>query len=263
VRIWLQKHTVAGRVPALDACYDRLVGIAADLGAELDIHTLPAEVYDADVPAGFVRHGAIEEHFSWWFARQAVEAERQGYDVFLLTVSQDPGLRLARHLTGIPCIGYGETSLRLAQQLTDRIGVVGFIPELQVPIEENFRRYGLGDAQVTFSYLGIDGAAIARAFEGDDAEFRAAFTAAAERCLSAGCEVIIPGEGLPNELLVRAGISRIDGAAVIDSDAAAVHMAVTVGRLAASGAVVRPTRGYWNDRPVPDVMDHVRRVLGT
>ncbi len=263
MRIWLQKHTVAGRVTALDACYDRLVGLAADLGAELDVHTLPAEVYEADVPAGFVRYGAVEEHFAWWFARRAVEAERQGYDVFLLTVSQDPGLRLARHLTGIPCVGYGETSLRLAQMMTDRIGVIGFIPELRTPIEENFRRYGLGDASVTFEYLGLGGDAIARAFAGDDAEFRAAFEAAARRCLDAGCEVLIPGEGLPNELLVRAGIAEIDGAAVLDSDAAAVEMAVMVGRLARSRALVRPTRGYWNARPSQDVLDHVARVLGT
>jgi allantoin racemase len=262
VRIWLQKHTIQGRVPALDACYERLPAMAAELGATLDIHTLPPEVYNADLPAGYVRYGALEERFSWYFASQAVAAEEQGYDVFLLTVSQDPGLRLARRLSGIPCVGYGETSLRLAQMYTDRIGVIGFIPELQHPIEENFRDYGLGPARLTFEYLGLSGEDIARAFDGDDARFREAFHAAASRCIAAGCEVLIPGEGLPNELLVRAGISEFEGAAVLDSDAAAVHMAVLLGRLARSRALVRPTRGYWNGRPPQDVERHIRDVLG-
>lgn len=262
MRIWLQKHTVQGRVPALDACYERLPAMAAELGASIDIHTLPPEVYKADVPADFVRYGAIEERFSWYFASQAVAAEEQGYDVFLLTVSQDPGLRLARHLSGIPCVGYGETSLRLAQMYTNRIGVIGFIPELQRPIEENFRDYGLGSATLNFEYLGLTGDEIARAFAGDDTRFREAFSAAASRCIAAGCEVLIPGEGLPNELLVRAGISEFEGAAVLDSDAAAVHMAVLLGRLSQTRALVRPTRGYWNGRPPEDVTRHIRTVLG-
>ena len=261
MRIWLQKHTIEGRVPALDRCYRRLVDIADGLGAELDIHTLPAEVYRDELPAGYVRFGAVEERFSWYFGQQAVAAQEQGYDVFLLTISQDPGLTLARRLTRIPCVGYGETSLRLAQMYTSHVGVVGFIPELQVPILENFTRYGLGTTQVSFEYLDVRPEVIAGAFEGDTDPFLEEFSAAARRCLARGCEVIIPGEGLPNELLVRSGIQSIDGAAVIDSDAAAVHMAVLLGRLAASGALIRPTRGYWNALPPEGLDRHLRDVL--
>lgn len=261
MRIWLQKHAISGRVPELDACYGRLVDLAAGLGAQLDIHTLPAEIYEAALPEGFVRYGAVEELFATYFARQAMEAEQRGYDVFVIATSQDPGLRTARRLTAIPCVGYGETSLRLAQLYTDRIGVVGFIPELQTPIEENYRSYGLGGAKITFQYLGTPPEAITRAFTGDQQDFLDAFHDAARRCIDAGCEVIIPGEGLPNELLARAGVTDVDGASVIDSDAAVVRQAVMVGQLVESSGLTRPRRGYWNARPPAGLLEQLRGVL--
>jgi len=261
-RIWFQKHTVAGRVPELDQCYARLTDLADQLGADLEMHTLPASVYTQPLPAGYVRYAAVEELFATYFAHRAVEAEERGFDVFVIATSQDPGLQMARRLAGIPCLGYGETSLRLAQQLTDRIGVVGFIPELRAPIERNYEEYGLGRCRVTFEYVGVEPAVIAAAFAGDEDEFIERFRAAVERCAAAGAEIVIPGEGLPNELVVRAGLTHVDGIPVIDSNAAVVRDAVRLATMLRAGEVARPTRSYWNARPPAEMFAHLREVFG-
>lgn len=262
LKIWFQKHTIAGRVPELDAAYTRLDGLAERLGATLETHTLPAAVYSQPLPAGYVRYGAIEELFATYFAHRAVEADERGFDVFVIATSQDPGLQMARRLASIPCVGYGETSLRLAQMFTDRIGVVGFIPELEAPIRRNYEEYGLGRATVHFEYTGVEPEVIAAAFAGDDALFLDRFREAVGRCVAAGAEIVIPGEGLPNELVVRAGLTEVDGVPIVDSNAAVVREAVRVGAMVAAGEIARPGRSYWNARPPAETFRHLRDVLG-
>lgn len=73
----------------------------------------------------------------------AYQAERAGFDAYVIGTSQDPGLWEARALASIPVLGYGETAFHFAAMTGRRFAVVGFIPELAEPIAENLRRYGL------------------------------------------------------------------------------------------------------------------------
>lgn len=255
MRLWFQKHTVEGRLPELDRMYRSHAVEILGPDIEVSFGTLPRETYDAELPEGYVRYGALESLFAGHFAAQAVAAERSGHDAYIIGTSQDSGLAEARSLVGIPVIGYGETAFHVAALTGRRFGVVGFIPELAQPITENIAASGLERWLVGFASLDLSGDAMAAAIRGDDAEFRQSFEAASGRLIERGAEMIIPGEGLPNEVLVRAGVRRVHGAAVLDADGAALMMAEFMVHCRRTGVVPDTEVGYRHRRPPRDAFD--------
>ncbi|MFE9959290.1 aspartate/glutamate racemase family protein [Micromonospora sp. NPDC005299] len=257
-RIWFQKHTVAGRLPGLDEMYHQHFDAVRSAGTEVVVHTLPEATYPDRIPAGMVRYGAVEALFAPYFAATARRAEKEGYDAYVIGTSQDPGLWEARALASIPVLAYGETAFHFAAMTGRRFAVVGFIPELREPIEENIRRYGLTDKLVGFEYspeLGPE--AVVDALNGDPKAFLAAFIETATRAARRGAELIVPGEGLPNEILVHADVRQIAGAAVLDVDGLLVRMAELLAGLRSSGIAPDAETGYRSRRPDEAVLDHM------
>ncbi|MBK0419777.1 hypothetical protein JD276_12110 [Leucobacter sp. CSA1] len=261
MRIWFQKHTVEGRMPLLDQWYEEHLRRIARPGTVVDVHTLPGEAYPKTIPEGVVRYGAVEIFFSQFFARQAFEAERQGYDAFVIGTSQDPGLREARALAGIPVLGYGETSFHVAAMTGHDFAIVGFIPELAEPLAENVAAAGLQHRFRGFSYIEDGATIVPNALQGDIAPFLAAFETAARRAIADGAQLIIPGEGLPNEILISEGVTEIDGVPILDSDGLIVKMAESLVDMDRMGILSRSTAGYWMRRPDAAYLDHLAGVF--
>lgn len=261
MRIWLQKHTVEGRLPLLDQWYREHIAQLTAADTTVDVHSLPAGAYPADIPASVVRFGSVETFFAGYFAQQALNAERAGYDAFVIATSQDPGLREARSLVEIPVLGYGETSFHFAAMSGQRFAIVGCVKELAEPLEENIRRHGLIHKFCGFEYLDDGPAVIQKALGGDGDELFKGFEDAAERAVARGAQLIIPGEGLPNEALWHAGITEIGGAHIVDSDGLLLKAAELMVFLRNSKMLGRSSRGYWMGRPGADYLDHLAGVF--
>ena len=241
--IWFQKYTVEGRLPLLDRMYRNHVERVTRPETSVRFVSLPAETYDSEIPASLVRYGGAEVMFSWFFTAQARRAEQQGFDAYIIGTSQDPGLREARTLASIPVLGYGETSFFTCAAAGLRFGVVGFIPELEEPIRENLHTYGLTSWLAGFSY--IDGsAAVTAALSGEPSAFLDAFEQAAAKVIQQGAQIIVPGEGLPNEILVDSNVRSIDGVPVLDSDGLVLKAAEHAADLRRTKILPQPTVGY-------------------
>lgn len=257
MRIWYQKHAVTGRVPGLDAAYRAHLDRVARPGTTVDVHGLPAATYDVPLPAALVRYGAVEDLFAGWFGVQAVRAERAGYDAYVIGTSQDPGLAAARGLVGIPVLGYGETVMHLAAMLCDRFAFVGFIPALAEPLTANASRYGVGDRLAGCWYTSAGPGEVTAALEGDAGSFVDAFRSAARQAIAAGAQLLVPGEGLPNEILVREGISKVDGVGVLDPDGLLVAQAELLVNAVRLGMAAPAQTGYRHTRPTREQLDHL------
>jgi Asp/Glu/hydantoin racemase len=84
--------------------------------------------------------------------RNALWAEREGYDAIVIGHFQEPFLHEIRSSVGIPVVGFGEASLDAAD---GAIGLVT-IDDVFVPWhEEQVRRYGIGQRVVGVRALGI------------------------------------------------------------------------------------------------------------
>jgi allantoin racemase len=261
MRIWFQKHTIEGRLPLLDAWYRDHFDELVSEGTTVDIHTLPMDAYPSAIPEGAVRFGVVETFFSAYFAQQSHAAERAGYDAFIVGASQDPGLREARSLAGIPVLGYGETAFHIAAMSGHRFGVVGFIPELAEPIMDNLSASGLSHRLTGFEYLRDGAATVQEALSGNATRFLEAFAASARKVIDKGAQVLIPGEGLPNEILWHEGVTEVDGVPIMDVDGLVVKTAELLVGLRSTKVLGRSAAGYWLRRPDPAFVDHLASVF--
>jgi allantoin racemase len=261
MRIWFHKHTVEGRLPLLDAWYREHLDAVRDDGTVIDIKTLPQETYSVATPFSLVGHHSAQVLFSEHFAHAAVRAERAGYDAWVIAAGQDPGLRDARHLAAIPTVGYGETAFFLSALTGRRFGLLGFMPRLEEPIRHNIRAYGLESSMASYEIVpsGWDG--VHRALDGDDTGFLEAYDEAAARAAKAGAEVIIPAEGIPNEILWHRGIRTLRGLPVLDPAGLAVKFAELSVTLARLGVFTPSAAGYWFERADPDTTRHLEKVF--
>jgi allantoin racemase len=261
MKIWFQKHTVAGRSEWLDRAYQRHARMLGD-DAAIDFHTLPAEVYHSRLPADLVRYGQLEVFFSGYFADRAIDAERAGYDAYVIGTSQDPGLAMARSLVSIPVLGYGQVAFEFLRSQGLRFGVVGFVPALEEILRQNFAAYGCADWCVGFRYLPagrlvFEDGAPAEAV----AALRTEMDSAAASLAEAGAQLIVPGEGIPNELFCGQGIRSFGGLPMLDANALVVATAELHARTRGFGVWHKDVPGYHTDRaPVAEV-DRLRAIF--
>ncbi|GAA0338519.1 aspartate/glutamate racemase family protein [Streptomyces blastmyceticus] len=261
MRIWLQKHTVQGRLPLLDTWYREHMDAVASPGTVVDIKTLPDDAYGDRTPVDLVQYSALAVMFDDYFGRTAVAAERRGYDAWVIAAGQDPGLVAARTRAAIPVLGYGETAFHLAAMFGYRFAVVGFNSGLEEPIRENIQRYGLTGRLAAYEIVGAGSELVHKAMSGDCGPFAESFADAALRAARKGAQIIIPGEGFPNEVLWHLGIHELHGLPVVDPAGLLVRMAETAVHAGQLGILSRPTTGHRFRRPDAGVVDHLQEVL--
>jgi len=150
----------------------------------------------------------------------AIAAQRDGADAFLIGHFQDAGLHDARAAVGIPVLGLGETSMLHACTLAHRIGLVTIDPIFIPWHREQIVRYGLGERVIGVTAMAslalgdyVSACAGGSAFDRVLEEFERA----ARPLLDAGAELLIPAGGLPALVLSRQAGLEIDGAAVLNA----------------------------------------------
>ncbi len=210
----------------------------ARLQAQLDSMAGPAvrfEVHGLDPPDRFF-HPLTEFRCAAQTIRQALEAERAGYDAFVIGHFQEPGLLEIRGAVDIPVIGLGEASMLAALTMGRRFGLVTIDPVFIDWHERQVRAHGFEQRVAGVRAIHADLPGFMRAFtdEAAYAEVRAEFVAEVRPLVAAGAEVVIPAGGLPMLLFARECPFVIDGAVVLNGIATvakAAEMALALHRL--------------------------------
>jgi Asp/Glu/hydantoin racemase len=78
-------------------------------------------------------------------AQRAYEAEKKGYDGFIISCASDLGMKEARSIVNIPVIGSTEATALLACTLGNKFSVICTDPTACARTENLIRSYGLGD----------------------------------------------------------------------------------------------------------------------
>jgi len=174
-----------------------------------------------------------------------IDAERDGYDVYVLGHFQDPGLYELRSALTIPVVGVGEATLLAASQLGRRLGLVTIHPAFEVWHYEQAERYGLNGRITHVKGLGLQPSDFSATFAGDlDARARlfASFASVAEPMVADGADVIIPAGVLPGLLVATERGYRIGHAPVVNCAAVGLKAAEMWGSLRALDGL-EPSRG--------------------
>ena len=261
MKIWLQKHIIEGRMSALDEWYRDHIAAVVQPGTEVSIRTLPRRTYETDVPYQYVSYGAVALRFNHYFAETAVQAERDGYDAWVIAAGQDPGLPAARTLATIPTLGYGSTVCNYCARHEIRFGLIGFAAGLREPIIENVRRYRTNHLLTGHWLLPGSKESVTSAIAGRPERFVEEYGVLATEAAAAGAQVIIPAEGLPAEILWHYGIREMAGLPLLDPLGLLLNAAESEVRLRRQGCVARPTTGFWCARPDAAMLAHVESVF--
>lgn len=225
MRIWYQSYVDhengAAYWDALGAHLDEIVG--AD--AEVEIHGI--------TPHDSYAHPLVEFRCAREMICNAVRAEREGYDAFVVGHFQDAGLYEARSAVDIPVVGLGEASMLHACQLGQRSGIVTINPRYIPWFHHQIAKYGLRERVTGVHALTFQPGQILSAIGNADRleDVRALFEAQARPLVAGGADVLIPGGGIPMLLFSRLRGHVVDGAPVLNGIPVAVMAAQTMVRL--------------------------------
>lgn len=147
----------------------------------------------------------------------AVEAEKSGYDAFVIGSFSEPYLREIRSVVRIPVVSILESSLLIGCSLGKKILPVANGVELASIVQSAVDKHGLRERILPAATLSPPWhePALAAAFS-DPAKIIAAFRESAQGFVDQGAEVIVPAEGVLCAVLSANDVTEVGGAPVVD-----------------------------------------------
>jgi Asp/Glu/hydantoin racemase len=188
--------------------------------------------------------------------RNALAADRGGYDAIAISHFQEPLLGDIRSAVDIPVVSIGEASLLYACTLGQKIGLVTIDPAFVPWHEEQLLKHGLERRVVGVTAMQISPAEFMSALEpgaGLENVIRQ-FEEQAQPLLAAGAEVLIPAGALPSMALARQPNLTIGGARVLDIVAIGVAWAEAAVKLRRVTGVEASRRSAFA-KPSPEALD--------
>ena len=157
----------------------------------------------------------------------AVQAEKEGYDAFIVGHFQDAGLYEARTVVDIPIIALGEATMLYSCQLGQRLGIVTINPRCIPGFHHQRAKYGLRERVTGIHSMTFEPGQILEAYGSEEKaeEVRMLFEEQGKPLIQSGIDVIIPGGGIPMLLFSKFHNHNIDTAPVINGIPIAVKMA--------------------------------------
>ena len=240
-RIWAQGATdqvghrnyLAQLLPHIKAC--------TDPDFEIDFKTM--------TPSVTTVHALSEFRFSREVIRGAIQAEREGYDVFFMNHFQDVGLYEASAAVKMPVLGLGEATLLHACTMGRKLGLLAINPAFIPAHNEQTYRYGLQQRIAGIRAMEASISDYMEAFTSlaKKSELQAIFEREARRLIDGGADVIVPTGGIPMMLFGREPDANVDGAPIVNGVTVvikAAEMVVKLKRLGVSVASRIPQSGF-------------------
>jgi Asp/Glu/hydantoin racemase len=262
MRIWHQSFTDLSTLPryrdTLAAHADQVMQGRADV----TVHGLRPGTYppgiapmDCNSIAGIRLLGETQA------CEAALAAQRAGYDAVAIGCFFDPALHAARSLVDIPVVSLTESCMLSACSLGRRFAAVSLTPFQKMHTEDLAIAYGLRDrlAGVVAMTPAVHLFDLERPEAADG--IRDSFRKACQDALELGAEVIIPGDGVLNEFLVRENLLQVDGAVVLDSLGVLFHHAAFLASARAAN-VLDISRRQLYAQPSAAMLDHARGFYG-
>jgi len=155
----------------------------------------------------------------------AITAERNGFDAFVLAGMRDLGHSEIKEAVDIPVLFSGETSYHIACMLASKFAVIINDEEPLQNATALINRYGLESRSVPGVHLGYSHTDMIAAFQSHPQRVIEEIKAAAQPAIKQGAGIFVTGFAAINVFLAEQGIREIDGVPVLDSQAAVIKVA--------------------------------------
>ena len=233
IRIWFQSavemDSAGPYATALRAHAARIV----QPGTTVEVHGVPPGSWAGQQPSALFGVPAVFlAVLGPAFLRNAIQAEREGCDAFVVGTFIEPFLRELRSAVRIPVVSSLEATLLVGCTAAQQIGLVTINAALRWSLQTSIERHRLGArvGLIVPIQPELDEAAVI-ALLADPEPGLAAFRAAASQAVAAGADAVIPAESILATLTAGAALHEIDGAAVLDAIAIPVAFAEMMATL--------------------------------
>lgn len=192
----------------------------------------------------------------------ALQAEREGYDAFVLGGMLDLAFYELREILHIPVLFIAETSFHAACILAPNFSVIAPNEEVFKGIEDIiYHRYHLGRRYVPGSHLGpVSEWDLVQQFAHNPQSVIQVLTSVAEKVIDRGATMLVPGFGVLSLFLVEQGVRHIKGVPILDNTAVlikATEMLVEMKRAGMLGS-----RANWYPAPSKEELEETRKLYG-
>ncbi|TNM60144.1 aspartate/glutamate racemase family protein [Aliirhizobium smilacinae] len=236
LKFWHQSVNELSRIEAYKRGIEAHAGAFLGAEAEVHVHGMPEGTYGTQSPSDALGNAYLYHRVLSPIVEQAVEAERQGYDAFVIGSFSEPYLREMRTAVDIPVVSLTEAALLTGCALGGQIGLISNAPNVAFMTRLSVAKHHLEARVLDVTALspGMDEYQLIAARDEPSALIEA-FKTEARVLIGRGAEVIVPAEGVMAEILAREGLKTIDGATVIDVFAAAWSQALGLVRMRKAG----------------------------
>ena len=257
MRIWYQSYSAIGFDPRWTYYEEHLTRYVREVArptTEVSVHGVPLMV-DKMVNSRYLQYLHSRQ-----IHENALEAERQGYDAFVLGGMLDLAYHELQELLTIPVIFIAETSFHVACLLSPNFSVIAPNGAVLKGIEGRVEDYGLGKRYVPGVHLGGMPLEDMVASFADPGPVLQRISEAARQVIARGARMLIPGFGALNVFLAAQGVREWDGIPVLDNTAVLIKMAETRVDLHTLGT--RPGGRGPNAAPSREDVRAARRLYG-
>ncbi|MES2480653.1 MAG: aspartate/glutamate racemase family protein [Pseudomonadota bacterium] len=262
VRIW---HQSGAPFAALAGYGERLaqhVQEVVSVGTEVVFHGIDATAYGGHAPAEVLKYAYARHLILGRIIENCIQAEREGFDAVAIASYSDPFVREARSMVAIPVVSMAESSMLLACGAARRFALVTLTPENVWRLREMVERHGL-EKRVSGIYPlqpRTTERDLVQAFA-DPSGVVGIFESAVRLAVADGAELVIPAEGVLNELLYSIRYQGLGETPVLDCVGATfLHAELMVRMQRTSG--LRVGRAWDHARPDAAMASVLRRSAG-
>lgn len=255
MKIWLHSATALETDPAFEPYRKALIKHSqkvARTGTQVDVHG-GIEVMSAMMDrARYIQSLNIPN-----IVDNALQAEKEGCDAFVLTCMYDPGFYDLREVLSIPVVFPLETCCTLACLLAPKFTLLGHSDIHLRRLTDMVKNYGLSERYVLCPSFNISLQAMNAGFTDPEPvlkELRPIVKVAAQQ----GADMLISTSGNLNMILVTHGIKEIEGIPFMDSVGAGIKAAELLVDLKNIG-IERARRGLFTPLS-KEQLAHVRRI---
>jgi allantoin racemase len=200
--------------------------------ATLQVEGLRSGSYHGRAPTAALENAFVYHRILDQVIDNAIKAERQGYDAYVIGSFSEPYLREIRSAVRIPVVSILETSILVACSLGKKIIPIANAPQIAFMVQTAVDKHGLKERIMPAVALEppLQEPALADAFDHPTLALQS-FAHAAEQAIRSGAEVVIPAEGVLATLISANKMTAIAGAPVMDVFAVTWRYAVMLVRL--------------------------------
>ena len=248
MRLWHQSRTELGKLPRYATLMAEHFARVGEPGTTVDLHGMAPRTYLTDYPGVDTQFIYFTYLHSLQILNNVRQAEREGYDGFLIMNLPETVQEEAQTLVDIPVVSYAQASMYAAAMLGRRFAILSMIPAFTPLYESHIVRYGMTSRAWGVAPLGLDHAGVFAGFD-DPAPVVAQVERRARELAEVGVDVIIPGEAPISTVLASAGVTRVDEIAIVDGLGVTLKFGEALARLAQIGGMRASKRGYFGARP--------------